>query len=407
MDPVSSSVNPAAQSENIPGSVPVADMENVEVRYTSEPIDPVPSALGDDVQSEFPVSSLMESQTEDAQIPTGIPDTVPTTTVGSMVGWARSAGTPLDEPSEEFIKESCKRLFPGIEADDLEMSAHVRHYLLTGRDYWSGAFPRFSSLLGYCMSPHPTLRIMKDPASTCKEVEDRKANRGPDGLCRAPNFAELKYHSITPWEERVPVSSPPLLGISLACCTRVAWGKEFKFTGIPSFLPGYIEWAQHVLIHENAALEASGIYDGIFLSLFRYGTCPQYARAFFENFSPATSTCYTVEGEIGITLLDAKDCFGLPITDEVYDECIPPDTYLFGRLENGRPFIPPCYIDLLQIYLQLGHRGVHSAVHRSVTFDKWISYFCKLDSDRERGFLNVENPFGRAGRPVYELRGQP
>jgi hypothetical protein len=65
-----------------------------------------------------------------------------------------------------------------------------------------------------------------------------------------------------------------------------------------------------------------------------------------------------VEGEIGINLLDMKDYFGLPITGEVYDECIPPDTYIFGRLDNGRPFIPKCCKELLDTYLMLGHRDV-------------------------------------------------
>ena len=78
-----------------------------------------------------------------------------------------------------------------------------------------------------------------------------------------------------------------------------------------------------MLTYEHLLLEEAGLFDRIFLSLFRYGICPQYARAFFENFSLAINTCYTMEGEIDITLLDIKDCFGLPITGEVYDECIP------------------------------------------------------------------------------------
>ena len=63
---------------------------------------------------------------------------------------------------------------------------------------------------------------------------------------------------------------------------------------------------------------------------------------------------------------------------------------------------------LFDVYLKLGHRDIHSTIHRSVTFDKWINHFFKPGSkDCTKGFLNVENPFGDAENPLVELRGQP
>lgn len=219
---LNSGAGPLPQAE---ASHPHGEMENITTSFVTEETEPHPAPLSGDSRPDFPEAS--EEVAVQTSIPPGVPSTTSTAAMGGMTGWSRAIDTPLNEPSEELIIRCCESIAPARDEDDTKLRSIIRHYMLSGRDYWNGAFARYPSLIGYALRPHPELRIMRDPPSVCAEVEDRKPNKGLDRLCGSPAIPRVKFFAITPWEEIVPVSQPPLLGISLACCARKSWTSEF------------------------------------------------------------------------------------------------------------------------------------------------------------------------------------
>ncbi|KAG9459147.1 hypothetical protein H6P81_003655 [Aristolochia fimbriata] len=72
-----------------------------------------------------------------------------------------------------------------------------------------------------------------------------------------------------------------------------------------------------------AAFSHSGVYYGIWGSLFQYSCDVSVVRAFLDAWSAKTNTLVTCQGELSITLMDMDRIFGLPIAGQFYDEISP------------------------------------------------------------------------------------
>jgi len=109
---------------------------NFEVPFRAESEESSPAPLSGNVQCGFsaPCVDIVEEAGRD-RLPIGVQATVSTTEMGGMTGWSHSEETPLNEPSEEFIKGCCQRIAPGSASDDHKLRSQIRHYLLSDRDY--------------------------------------------------------------------------------------------------------------------------------------------------------------------------------------------------------------------------------------------------------------------------------
>jgi Plant mobile domain len=78
-----------------------------------------------------------------------------------------------------------------------------------------------------------------------------------------------------------------------------------------------------MLINESNNLINAGIYEAVFLSMFKYDMSNHLLQAFAERWNYTTNSLFTGEKEMSITLWDLKQLTGLPIHGLPYDEYIP------------------------------------------------------------------------------------
>jgi hypothetical protein len=77
-----------------------------------------------------------------------------------------------------------------------------------------------------------------------------------------------------------------------------------------------------VLMRERTVLERAGIYDLVYLSMFRYHIDTHWLRVFCERWNYSTNTLFIDDRELTPTLLEVQQMTGLPIFGWFYDEFI-------------------------------------------------------------------------------------
>ena len=95
---------------------------------------------------------------------------------------------------------------------------------------------------------------------------------------------------------------------------------------------------------------------------------------------PKTNTFITSFGEVGISLWDLRCIGGLPITGELYEEYVPPNSELYST-----DAYPATLKDLLNIYQWIYYYA--SGKTNKVNYFQWTDFFFK-DSHGKKKFVD-------------------
>jgi Plant mobile domain len=205
-------------------------------------------------------------------------------------------------------------------------------------------------------------------------------------------FRDDQPHDIIPLQLQGVASIAPLTHLM---GKEIIDGETYRWTTAPFITPlechGYqLEWTRYVLMRERTVLEHAGIYDLVYLSMFRYHIDTPWLRAFYERWNYSTNTLFIDDRELSLTLLEVQQLTGLLIFGWFYDEFIvsPAD------LRDPSRF-PPSPQRTYETYHHL-RRG-----HPRVPFRHWIAYFTDRVHTRPEGLASTRDPFGTGRLKIH------
>lgn len=92
------------------------------------------------------------------------------------------------------------------------------------------------------------------------------------------------------------------------------WPRDSLVGQISSPPHGYVAWARYVLQTHRDVLQAAGVYEAIFASMFDYGSIPpSWVRGVMEFWDVSRNTCWIGPEECTITLWELQAVSGLPL----------------------------------------------------------------------------------------------
>lgn len=93
--------------------------------------------------------------------------------------------------------------------------------------------------------------------------------------------------------------------------------------GSLSTYPAWQEWTDFVLCYYGPVLMEIDLYNAIKATRQGFKVHRGAFGAMLETFCPDTNTCFTPNGELGLSLWEIKDITGLPILGDLYEEYVP------------------------------------------------------------------------------------
>ncbi|KAG9450146.1 hypothetical protein H6P81_010111 [Aristolochia fimbriata] len=162
-------------------------------------------------------------------------------------------------------------------------------------------------------------------------------------------------------------------------------------TALDTPIPFLFEWTAMLLGCCSRVLRSSGVYYGLWASLFQYNCDVSVVRAFLDAWSTETNTLVMCQGELSITLMDMDRIFGLHISGHFYDEVSPMKTMLFqsmipgqalygknGAASRGQTTVERDVFDFLRVI-----PGKEDEVHSAALLSVWLSrfVFCSTGGD--------------------------
>jgi len=154
----------------------------------------------------------------------------------------------------------------------------------------------------------------------------------------------------------------------------VPWGRKL-FKNCLEKNSVNVDWIRHMLIHESKILIQAGIYEAVFLSMFKYDMNTTLLQAFVERWNYSTNTLLTGEKEMSITLWDLRQLTGLPIQGLPYDEYVP-------LSKNSSVWHVCAVYDLL------------AKDKPGVSCQDWARHFTDLIRHPSKGFADTKNALG-------------
>lgn len=299
-----------------------------------------------------------------------------------MFSWTRPVDMPPREPSEEAIWAAIDSHDP---RGDVAISDRLEQYeeMLKGRDIHKGFFIR-SPLLPDSSQASLPLDDPKDWITTIRlkcgvyNPLDKTVDNISHGLCDIlqPAADILKE-----------AGQSRLLSHRQLHSNSLEWSRDSSVGQAPRLPRGFVAWARYVLQVHKHTLQAAGVYEAVYISMFDYARIPHsWARGVIEFWDSDSNTCWVGPEEISITLWDLQTLSGLPVFGHPYEECIPPDEELFRRRPSGdgnrrgELILPLIYPDLLNHY----HRtqtaaGLSTRSGSNIPVDIWIRSFLRDD----------------------------
>jgi Plant mobile domain len=205
-------------------------------------------------------------------------------------------------------------------------------------------------------------------------------------------FRDEQPHDITPLRPR-DLSAAALLVHLLG--KEMIDGEASRWAGTDFCLPlryhGHqLDWTRYILTRERDILCSSGVYNCIFLSMFRYHIDTPWLCAFCERWSYSTNTLFIDDRELTPTLWEIRQLTGLLVFGHYYDE------FLLSEGDLRDPSLHPAsFREVYKIYDQL--RGQHL----SVPFRFWISYFTDRLRSHPEYRASTRDPFGTGRLDLY------
>jgi hypothetical protein len=119
-------------------------------------------------------------------------------------------------------------------------------------------------------------------------------------------FRDDQPHDIISLQPRGAASTAPLTYLP---GKEIIDGEAYMWSTAPFTNPiechGYqLEWTRYILMRKEVVLERVGIYDLVFLSIFRYHIDMPKLRAFCERWNYSTNTLFIDDRELTTTLLE-------------------------------------------------------------------------------------------------------
>ncbi|KAL0929035.1 hypothetical protein M5K25_000975 [Dendrobium thyrsiflorum] len=329
-----------------------------------------------------------------------------------MFRWQRPDDFPPGEPSEAVIWDAIDRHDPRGDAD-VRDRLEQHQDMLQGRDVFHSFFAR-SPLLPQCSEdsvqfedPDRWVTSLRLQCGEYHPLESSVAQVGwgtCDVLVPAADTVEL-------------VGQSGLLSHRQLQSAPLEWPRDSAVGRVQSPVSGYVCWARYVLQAHRSTLQAAGIYEAVYASLFDYGRLPtSWARGLVEFWDASRSTCWVGAEELTLTLSDLQTVSGLPVFGHPFEECVPPDEQLFSRVPSadsdrrGRLVLPDVYPVLLEHYCRV-HRasGLSARARVGMPVDVWLRSFLQ-DSYLTAVGASVYDPFGLdlpRGVPLSEETAEP
>lgn len=123
------------------------------------------------------------------------------------------------------------------------------------------------------------------------------------------------------------VSQLRTIGLGILAKDGIAWiGEKHNRRGWFTPSRDWELWIKTVLEECSDILETAGVLDVVKVTA-KWIPCKSkdVCRAIAELFCPATNTFITPNSEVGFSLIEIRNVFGLPILGEFYDELVPLD----------------------------------------------------------------------------------
>ncbi|KAL0907455.1 hypothetical protein M5K25_021867 [Dendrobium thyrsiflorum] len=214
-----------------------------------------------------------------------------------------------------------------------------------------------------------------------------------------------------------PVGQSGLLSHRQLQSAPLEWPRDSAVGRVQSPVSGYVCWARYVLQAHRSTLQAAGIYEAVYASLFDYGRLPtSWARGLVEFWDASRSTCWVGAEELTLTLSDLQTVSGLPVFGHPFEECVPLDDQLFSRVPSadgdrrGRLVLPDVYPVLLEHYRRVYRAsGLSARARVGMPVDVWLRSFLQ-DSYLTAVGASVHDPFGLdlpRGVPLSEEATEP
>ena len=200
-------------------------------------------------------------------------------------------------------------------------------------------------------------------------------------------------------------SGPPinLMCLRIQSGLMQPWDESKDFRVSLSKHAGQVEWTQHILKRYGSTLRRAGIYEAVFLSLFRYTTSSPILRALVERWNYTTNTFFFPDRELSPNLLEIEALTGLPILGEPYEEYRPRDSFIFAR-EDGKYVRPTHFREVFQEYAQLSTR----CSDRGVSLREWVKHFTnKLTGKTTASYASPLDPLGDSTGFIYYRHEPP
>ncbi|KAG5523751.1 hypothetical protein RHGRI_030662 [Rhododendron griersonianum] len=173
------------------------------------------------------------------------------------------------------------------------------------------------------------------------------------------------------------------------------WGNTTPLFGEISFIDGYWDWLEDVLVRNKDVISTAKIYDAVFASLFTYVRNTNLIRSFCELWCPSTNSLHVPIGKASISLWDLRLTGGLSIDGIFNDEAVPSARELTGVDKKDVPLLlSSCK------YLFLAYHKIYCASETSnVTTHDWVKFWFKETSRYKEPPLG----FRRKGQVLDDL----
>jgi hypothetical protein len=151
-----------------------------------------------------------------------------------------------------------------------------------------------------------------------------------------------------------------------------------------------LDWTRYILARERDILYSSGVYNCIFLLMFRYHIDTLWLCAFYERWNYSTNTLFIDDRELTPTLWEIHRLTGLSVFGHYYDE------FLLSEGDLRDPSLHTASLrEVYRIYDQLREH------HLSVPFRFWIFYFTDRLRSHPECYASTRDPFGIGCPDLY------